>query len=127
MKVELKSRFNVGDIAFMVHDRGEEYGVQHTCTHCGQLHYSERYSPIVVRVRIDDLNWSVSRDGRVNCRYDYKEVPFGDEIPHRPHFSGSAYEARMFAALEEARNECTRVQEERFKQHQSSVDYVKTT
>ncbi len=102
--VELKSNFKRGDEVFVVLESNNQFGESHQCSHCQQLHYTERFSPVVYKMKVEDLSWFGSPPTyEMTVRYDLRNE----------RMSYSALEKNVFATELEAHEQRKKIRDER--------------
>lgn len=103
MNIEIADpKFKHGQRVFFLREEATQHGIQHRCTECDQIHYAERYMPIVTEGIIAGCtNWNLS-------------ICSGTEEPHvkgpfyqidgvaRGTTRYGADEAKIFATYDEA-------------------------
>lgn len=103
MKIEIPNpKFKHGQRVFFLREEPTQHGIQHRCTSCEQLHYAERYMPVVVEgVIAGCTNWAlVLEDGarELALRGPFYQI---DEVARGGSRHG-ANEREIFLTLEEA-------------------------
>lgn len=102
--VTLKSKFVENEVVFVVLETNNQFGESHQCSHCQQLHYTERFSPAVYAMKVEGVSWSGSPpDYQMTTRYDLRNE----------RTSYSALEKNVFATEAEAHEQRKKIQAER--------------
>jgi hypothetical protein len=102
MKIEIPDpKFKHGQRVFFLKEERTEYGVQHRCTSCDQLHYTEKYMPLVIECVVAGCtNWNVSScdGGEPQVKGPFYQV----DDQRRGMGQYGANESQLFSSYEEA-------------------------